>query len=236
MIVKCRHASFIRLTQLHLLSAVQVHIAFLQVHLPVQPATALQPHLISSPHAWDAMESVVQNGTHHWLSMSNVQPHPSAAGTLGWETPLVDQIPAWKTEHFVCSSRADYVGRMAFMVLFCLQNISVRASFTELSWLVHWYKTTVKRSRLLKLPHWLSNSLNGVIAMLLNAFVASGKHFHASHASPAFPSQGVGTQYHSLWSYGILAGLRISPFPGPEHLYLCGGSNGDFPCQKPPIY
>ena len=83
MIDKCRHASFIRLTQLHLQRAVQVHIAFQQVHLPVQPATALQPHLISSPHASDAMESVVQNGTHHWLSMSNVQPHLSAAGTLG---------------------------------------------------------------------------------------------------------------------------------------------------------
>ena len=67
------------------------------------------------------------------------------------------------------------------MVLFCLQNISLRASFTDSIWLVFWYKITVKRSRIVKLSLSRSIAVNGSLAMLTKASVASGKHFQASH-------------------------------------------------------
>ena len=114
-------------------------------------------------------------------------------------------------QHALCA-QVEQTVLVEWLPWSCFAWISLWASFKNVSWFFHWYNTTMKRSRILNLSHWLSIALNGVIAMLLNAFVAYGKHFHASHADffPFPKNAGTLPQPMKLWNTGMADEFSLS--------------------------
>ena len=91
-------------SHLQLQSSVHLQCAFLHEQFPPQPLALLHPHLTSSLQALLAMGRLFQTGHQDFVSVSSVQPQPSAVGVCCWAWSHAVQIPAWYATRFVCCS------------------------------------------------------------------------------------------------------------------------------------
>ena len=118
-----------------------VHFKFALKHLHLLVQSFLQPHLSSSWHAFEASDSVVQQGIHGELSSVFSQPHAAGEGRVGSPWRHCPHIwPAWYTARFTCCWSACVVGGMFSILRFPDGNIFFLASITLLREDVRWYK------------------------------------------------------------------------------------------------